>query len=54
MPTRNERVKRKTSLAKIRKDRLKAAEPSGHGSPRHVASAPLACYLCDGQWRRGY
>jgi len=58
LPTRNERVKRETRVAKVgprlspRGSRPKATEPSGRGSPRHVGGASLTPNPCDGQPRR--
>jgi hypothetical protein len=50
-------AKRETSLAKIPGlqvgGRLKATEPSGRGSPKYMANAPLVCLPYDGQQRRG-
>ena len=43
MPSRNEQVKRETSLAKVpKKGRLKAIEPAAHGSAKDVSGASLA------------
>jgi len=51
-PMRNKRVKIKTRVAKIRKGRLKAAEPSVRGGTKDVGDASLISVLSDGQPRR--
>lgn len=53
MPSVKRRVKRETSVAEVREGRLKAAEPTGRGSPKHGADAPQVCTLCVGQSRWG-
>ena len=53
MPNRNKQVKRETRVTKVREGRLKAAESTGRGSPKHGADAPQVCTLCVGQSRRG-
>jgi RRXRR protein len=37
----------------IRRLAIVVTEPSGRGSPKDIASAPLACITSDGQWRSG-
>ena len=45
MPSVKRRVKRETRVAKVREGRLKAAEPTGRGSPKHGADAPQVCNI---------
>jgi hypothetical protein len=52
MPSLKQRVKRETSLDKIRNGRLKSTEPTVRGRTEHDTDTSLVCILCVGQQRR--